>query len=176
MRVMRVVLTTLCCLLSTAFVGCGGELATGAQVPASAGTEPQMKYVSTEETGSSSPEGISHWNVYEDEEGLFFRVRGLEKSGEEVTDLWIPQELAYAGDELGKAELDCLLQTELMANPDGSPRALQEEGNVTASDYCWDEYQKCVAGCRRMRSPRARAICYSACMARYAACRRGWGD
>jgi hypothetical protein len=51
MRVMRVVLTTLCCLLSSAFVGCGGELATGAQVPASDGTEPQMKYVSTEETG-----------------------------------------------------------------------------------------------------------------------------
>jgi hypothetical protein len=169
MRGLRVAFTVLGFLLSATLVGCGGELMPGAAVPTSDGPEPQMTLVSTEET-DGSPEGISRWNVYEDAEGQFFHVRGVNESGEEVTDLSIPQELAYAGDELDAAELARLLQDGSMQESSDSPVASEEDVHAASIGYCERQLEQCESRCRRMRSPRGRALCWAACMAQYAAC------
>jgi hypothetical protein len=38
------------------------------------------------------------------------------------------------------------------------------------SNHCDEQYKQCTARCKKMRVRRARAVCYSACMAMYAAC------
>jgi hypothetical protein len=172
MRGTRAVITTLSCLLSAAFVGCGGELTARTPALGFDGPDPQMTLVGTEET-DGSPEGLSHWNVYADKEQLFFRVRGVNESGEEVTDLWIPQELAYTGDELEAAEVDCLLRAGVIPESrDALP--MPHEGVHTAFiGFCERQYEQCNAGCRRIRNLRARAICWAACTAQLAACKAG---
>ncbi|HET7461623.1 MAG TPA: hypothetical protein VFJ82_10250 [Longimicrobium sp.] len=66
-----------------------------------------------------------------------------------------------AADSLTKGDLS---YSAPLAVLDPSTGAELEAGN------CEVLYNRCVAGCRRLGTRRARAVCYAGCMARYAQC------